>query len=86
MKKITKTLIDGKLIIVSLIIVDGNYGYIYANDSTCHGYYIVRFSSYQYTLQVDLSIDGQVISSGSMVCEKTNFSIYINSHYHVLQK
>ena len=32
-------------------------------------------------------IDGQVISSGEMVCEGTYlFPININSHYYVLQK
>ena len=39
-----------------------------ADDYSCHGYYIIKFSSSPYTLQEDLSIDGQVISSGEMLC------------------
>ena len=46
----------------------GNYGAIDADDSTCHGYYVIKFSSYPYNLQVNFSIYGQVISSGEMVC------------------
>ena len=54
-----------------LIIMEGNYGVIDDDNSTCHGYYIIVFSSSPYTLQADLSIDAQVISSGEMVCEVT---------------
>ena len=64
--------------------MEGNYGTIDADVSTYHGYYIIRFSSSPYTLQADLSIYGQFISSGEMVCEGNYFSININSHYYVL--
>ena len=54
---------------------------------SCHGYYIINFSSSPYTPQADFIIDGQVISSGKSVCEGTYFfSININSHYYVLPK
>ena len=56
-----------------LIIIEGNYGDIDSNYSTCHGYYIIIFSPSSYTLKSDLSIDGQVISSGEMVFEGTYF-------------
>ena len=52
---------------ISLIIMKGDYGAIYSDDSTCHGYYIIRLYLSSYTLKTDLSIDGQVISSGEMV-------------------
>ena len=45
---------------MSLIIFKGNYGAIYADNSTCHGYYIIKFYSSPYTLQEEFSIDGQV--------------------------
>ena len=51
------------------IIMEGKYGAIDADDSLCHGYYIIKSSSSPYTLQSDLSIDGKVISSGEIVCE-----------------
>ena len=47
----------------SLIFTEGIYGDIDADDSSCHGYYIIIFSSSPYTLQVDSRIDGQVVSS-----------------------
>ena len=62
--------------IMYLIITEGYYGAINAGDYTCHGYYIIKFSSYPYTLQAEFSIDGQFISSGEMVRE-VFFSINI---------
>ena len=59
-----------------LIIMEGKYGTIDADDSSCHGYYIIKFSSSPYTIQEDLSIYGQVISSGEMVC-RGNFSFQL---------
>ena len=58
---------------MSLIRIEGNCGAIDADDSTCHGYYIIRFSSYPYTLKAYLNIYGQVIYSGEMVCEETYY-------------
>ena len=64
----------------------GKYGAIYSDDSTFHGYYIIKFSLSPYTLQSDLSIYGRVISHGEMVCEGTYFfPINTNSHYYILQ-
>ena len=54
---------------MSLIIMEGHYGAIDSDDSTCHGYYIIRFYSCYYTLQAYLRSDGQVISSCEMVHE-----------------
>ena len=69
---------------MSLIIIEGNYGSINYDDSTCHGYYIIKFSSLVYTLQSDFNIYGQVIYSGEMVYEVTHyFPININPRYHV---
>ena len=63
-----------------LIIIEVNYGAIDADDYICRGYYIIIFSSFPYTLQEDLSIDGQVISSGEMVCDR-NYYFPININY-----
>ena len=49
-----------------LIITEVKYGAIDNDDYSCHGYYIIKFSSSTYTLQADLSIDGQVISFGEI--------------------
>ena len=54
------------------------------DNYTCHGYYIIRFSSSPYNLQSELIIEGQVISYGEMVCEGTCFFPFnTNSHYYV---
>ena len=72
---------------MSLIIMKGKYVAMAVDYSSCHGYYIITFSSSLYTLQSDLSINGQVISSGEMVCEiNFLFLININSNYYILQK
>ena len=69
---------------MSLIIMEGKYGAIDNDDSSCHDYYIIKFSSSPNIFLADLSIDGQVISSGDMVCEGTYFlPININSCYYV---
>ena len=71
---------------IALIIMKGNYGAIDTNDSSCHGYYIINVSSSTYTLQSELSIDGQVIYSGEMLREGNYlFPFNINSNYYVLQ-
>ena len=70
-----------------LIITEVKYGAIDANDSSCHSYYIIKFSLYPYTLQADLIIDGQVISCGQMLCEGNYFfPLNINYHYYFLRK
>ena len=69
------------------IIIGVNYGDIDDDDSTCHGYYIIRFSSFPYTLQEYFNIYGQVIYSDEMVCEGTYyFPININSCYYYSPK
>ena len=49
------------MINIPLINTEAKYGAVDADDSSCHGYYIIKFSSYPYTLQVDLIVDGQGI-------------------------
>ena len=72
---------------IYLIINEVNYGDIDASDYACHSYYIITFSSSTYTLQAELNIDGQVISSGKMVCKGTYyFPININSCGYVSPK
>ena len=53
---------------MSLIITEVKYGAIDTDDYSCHGYYIIKFFLPPYNLQVDLSTDEQVISSGEILC------------------
>ena len=72
---------------MSLIITEGKYGAIDSDYYSCHSYYIIKFSLSPYTLQADLFLGGQIISSGEMVCEGNYFfPININYHYYFLQK
>ena len=80
-------ILHGNVMNMYVIIIEGNYDAIDAVDSTCHGYYIIKFSSCSFTLQSDLNIDGQVMSSGVMVFEGTYyFPININYYYYVSPK
>ena len=78
---INRTIIDGNLTSVSLIITKGNYSFIDADNNSCHSYYTFRFYSSTYTPQSDLNIDGQVIFSDVMVCEGTYY-FAITTNYH----
>ena len=72
---------------MSLIIMEGKYSAIDTDNYLCHGYYSIKFSSSTYTLQSDLSIYEQFISSGEIICEGTYFfPININYRYYILQK
>ena len=60
-KNIKQTILDGNVMNMSLIIIEGKYGALDTDNYSCNGYYIINFSSSPYTLQTDMSIDGQVI-------------------------
>ena len=69
---------------IYLIFMEVKYRAVNADNYSCYSYYIIKIPSSPYTLQSDLNIDGQVISSGEVVCEGTYFfPIKINSHYYV---
>ena len=70
-KHINRTIFDGTLLYMSLIVVEVKYGEIDTHDSSYHGYFIINSSSYTYTLQTDLSIYGHIISYREMVFEGT---------------
>ena len=43
-KHINKTILDGNVMNMYLIIMEGNYGAIDADDFLYHGYYIIKIS------------------------------------------
>ena len=67
---IHRTIIDGNVINMSLIITEIRYVTIDADDYACHGYYVIIFSSSPYTLQIDFNIYGQVVYYGEIICEE----------------
>ena len=44
---------------MSLVTMEDNYDAIDADDYSYHGYYIIKFTSYPYTLQANMSSDGR---------------------------
>ena len=86
-KNFNQTIIDVNVMKMSLVVTEGKYGAIDTGSYSCHGYYIIKFYSSPYTLQTELSIYGQVISSNKILCEGTYFfPISINYYYYALQK
>ena len=85
-KHINRTILDGNVMNMFLIMMEGHYSAIDSDDSTCHDYYIIIFSSCPYTLQADLNIDGRVISSGEIIREAIFSPINTNSQYYVFHK
>ena len=59
-KNINRNILDGNVMNISLIIMEGKYGAIDTDNYSCHGYYIIKFSSSTYTLQANLIIYVQV--------------------------
>ena len=50
-ESINRTIPDVNEMSMYLIVVEGMYCAIDADDSTCHGYYIIISSSFPYSLQ-----------------------------------
>ena len=64
-----------------LVISKVTFGTIDAEDTSFHGYYIIKFTSDPYNLQEDFNIYGQVTASVEIVFEGTYyFPIITNSH------
>ena len=59
-KHINITILDGNVMNIYLIITEGKYGAIDADNSSCCGYCIIKLYSTPCTLQSDLSIYGHV--------------------------
>ena len=67
-----------------VILYEGGFVAIDADNNSRYSYYIINISSSLYTIQEDLNIDGQVISSVEIFFEGTYyFPININSCYYV---
>ena len=44
-KNNNRNILDGNVMNMSFIIIEGKYGAIDTDDSSCHCYYIIKFSS-----------------------------------------
>ena len=50
-EKTSRTILDGSVTNMSLVVSKGDFGDIDAEDTQCHGYYIIKFTSTSHTLQ-----------------------------------
>ena len=48
----------------------GSIGAIYTDNRHSHGYYMVEFTSFPYTLQENKTIDGQIINASELVANE----------------
>ena len=69
-----------------------SFGAVNTNDTRTEGFYIVRFTSFPYTLQDDEYVDNEVLTGGSIVCDavyyepaRENSLWYINSEHDPLK-
>ena len=81
---IHQTIINGSVSNMYLVISKGNFGAIYAKDSSCHGYCIIKSSLSLYTLKENVTVDGKFICYSEIVCGSNYFyPINVRSHYYV---
>ena len=69
---IYKTRLNGSVSNMSFVTSEGNFGF-FPEDSSCNSYYICRVSSYTYTPQEDMNIDGKIICSDVILWVGTYF-------------
>ena len=49
------------------LVESGEYISINTTDTSTNGFYVIMFTSGEYTLQENTAIDGQIITSGELV-------------------
>ena len=49
------------------LVESGKYGAINTTDTSTNGFYVIMFTSGEYTLQENTTIDGQIITAGELV-------------------
>ena len=70
-----RTVLDGNVMNMCLIVMEVKCGAIDADYSSCNGYYIIKFSLSPYALQADFSIDGKVIYYSEILCAPVSTSL-----------
>ena len=48
---------------------ENNFGAVNTNDPKAKGFYIVKFTSFPYTLQENIEVDNNLSKEGSLVCK-----------------
>ena len=67
--EINQVFLDGISDNMDSLFEPGKYGAINTTDTATHGFYVIIFTSEEYTLQDNTTIDGQIITSGELVAK-----------------
>ena len=62
------------------LVASGKYGAIKKTDTTTNVFYVIMFTSEEYTLQDNTTIYGQIITAGELVCQSTISLFYSSRH------
>ena len=54
----------------------GKYGAINTTDTSSNGFYVIMFTSGEYKLQENTTIDGQIITAGELVVKAQDLFLY----------
>ena len=65
--EIQQVVLDGISDNMALLFESGKYGAINTTDTTTNLFYVIMFTSEEYALQDNTTIDGQIITSGKLV-------------------
>ena len=52
------------------LVESGTYGSINTTDTSTNGFYVIMFTSGEYTLQENKTIDGKIITAGELVVKE----------------
>ena len=67
--EIHQVFLDGISENMPSLVQSGMYGAINTDDTTTNGFYVIQLLSNSYTLQNNTTINGQVISDGTLVAK-----------------
>ena len=68
---------------MATLVESGKYVAIKTTDTTTNGFYVIMFTSEEYTLQNNTTIDGQVMTSGELVVKAQYIcSIQVDTNWY----
>ena len=68
-EEVNKAVLDGITANMSSLVKAGHYGAMNCNDPQVGNYYIIKFLSDPYTLQNEITVDGQILKDGELVAD-----------------
>ena len=62
--EIHQVVLDGISDNMASLVESGKYGSINTTDTSTNGFYVIMFTSGEYTIQENKTVDGQIITAG----------------------